>query len=150
MGYDERSWLVEKMLFSNFRVSRSARLDRYEYVYFLKTNEDQVILERQPCTTRLANSNKTFFVKTTIGFQFVDLKRVRRNENDKKNQDEQKKNVLYLIDSLLMSDALLIMDLFEGGIIIMAMDIGIDIEAMDIIITLRGMIIPTIDVILKD
>ena len=57
---------------------------------------------------------------------------------------------LYLIDSLLMSDALLIMDLFEGGIIIMAMDIGIDIEAMDIIITLRGMIIPTIDVILKD
>ena len=138
------------MLFSNFRVSRSARLDRYEYVYFLKTNEDQVILERQPCTTRLANSNKTFFVKTTIGFQFVDLKRVRRNENDKKNQDEQKKNVLYLIDSLLMSDALLIMDLFEGGIIIMAMDIGIDIEAMDIIITLRGMIIPTIDVILKD
>ena len=32
----------------------------------------------------------------------------------------------------------------------MAMDIGIDIEAMDIIITLRGMIIPTIDVILKD
>ena len=85
--------LWKKMLFSNFRVSRSARLDRYEYVYFLKTNEDQVILERQPCTTRLANSNKTFFVKTTIGFQFVDLRRVRRNENDKKNQDDQKKNV---------------------------------------------------------
>ena len=75
--------LWKKMLFSNFRVSRSARLDRYEYVYFLKTNEDQVILERQPCTTRLANSNKTFFVKTTIGFQFVDLRRVRRNEKTK-------------------------------------------------------------------
>lgn len=77
-----RMW--KRWLFNNFWANKYISLDKYEYVYFIKANEDQVILERRPCTTKLANSNAEFLVKNGTGFQYISLKKMRQNKNNQK------------------------------------------------------------------